>query len=59
MIHRHTHTHTDTHTLEYYSAIKKKENLPFAVTGMHLEGIKLSEISQKKTNIALHHLYGI
>ena len=46
MIHRHTQTHTDTHTLEYYSDIKKKENLLFAVTGMDLEGIMLSEISQ-------------
>ena len=25
---------------------KKKEMLPFAVTGMHLEGIVLSEVSQ-------------
>ena len=59
VIHRHTQTHTDTHTLDYYSDIKKKENLLFAVTGLDLEGIMLSEISQKKTNIALHHLYGI
>ena len=26
----HTHTHTHTHGVEYYSAIKKKEILPFA-----------------------------
>ena len=32
--------------MEYYSAIKKNENLPFAATWMDLEGSKLSEISQ-------------
>ena len=35
-----------TYTMEYYSAIKKNEILPFAVTWMDLEGIMLSEISQ-------------
>ena len=29
-IHTHTHTHTHTHIMEYYSAIKKNEILPFA-----------------------------
>ena len=33
-------------TMEYYSAIKKNETLPFATTWMDLEGIMLSEISQ-------------
>ena len=32
--------------MEYYSAIKKKENLSFAVAWMGLEDIILSEISQ-------------
>ena len=32
--------------MEYYSAIKKNEILPFAATWMELEGIMLSEISQ-------------
>ena len=36
----HTHTHTHTHTLEY-SAIKKKELMPFAATKMDLEIIIL------------------
>ena len=31
--------------MEYYSAIKKNEILPFAKTWMDLEGIMLSEIS--------------
>ena len=39
------------HAMEYYLAIKKNEILPFATTWMDLEGIMLSEISQKKTNI--------
>ena len=38
----------DTHIekMEYYSAIKKNEILPFATTWMDLEGIMLGEISQ-------------
>ena len=37
--------------MEYYSALKKKnEILPFERTLMDLEGITLSEISQKKIN---------
>ena len=36
------------HTMEYYSAIRKKEILPFATTWMELEGIMLSEISQSE-----------
>ena len=38
-------------TMEYYSAIKKKEILPFATTWMELKGIMLNEISQRKTKI--------
>ena len=34
------------HTVEYYSAIIRKQILPFATTWMELEGIMLSEISQ-------------
>ena len=32
--------------MEYYSAIKKNEQMPFAVTWMDLEIILLSEVSQ-------------
>ena len=39
------------YTMEYYLAIKKNEILPFATTWMELEGIMLSEISQRKTKI--------
>ena len=34
------------HTMEYYSAIKKNEIMPFAATWMYLEIIILSEVSQ-------------
>ena len=37
--------------MEYYSEMKKNESLPFATTWMELEGIMLSEISQRKTDI--------
>ena len=33
------------YTMEYYSAIKKSEIMPFSATWMDLEGIILSEIS--------------
>ena len=42
--------------MEYYSTIRKKEILLFAATRIGLEGIMLSETSQRKTNIACYHL---
>ena len=39
------------YTMEYYSAIKKNEIMPFAATWMDLEIIILSEVRQTKTNI--------
>ena len=39
------------YTMENYSAIKKNEIMPFAVTCMDLEIVILNEISQRKTNI--------
>ena len=39
------------YTMEYYSAIKKNEILPFATIWVEIEGIMLSEISQRKTSI--------
>ena len=43
--------YTDINTMEYYSAIKKNEIMPFAATWMCLQIIILSGISQIKTNI--------
>ena len=37
--------------MEYYSAIKKHEIMPFAATWLDLEIIILSEVRQRKTNI--------
>ena len=36
----------DIYTVEYYSAMRKKEIPPFVTTWIHFEGIMLSEISQ-------------
>ena len=41
------------YTIDYYSVIKKNENLRCATAQMDLEGIMLSEISQQeKANTA-------
>jgi len=39
------------YTMEYYSALKNSEIIPYAATRMDLEIIILSEVSQTKTNI--------
>ena len=36
------------HTMEYYSAIKKNEIMPFAATSMDLEIVILSEVKSEK-----------
>ena len=41
-----------THMMEYYSAIRKNEIMPFAVTWVDLQIITLSELGQTKANIA-------
>ena len=38
----------DIYTVEYYSAIKKNETMPFVATRMDLEIITLNEVSQTK-----------
>ena len=39
------------YTMNYYSAMKSNEILPFAETWMDLETVIQSEVSQKKKNI--------
>ena len=38
------------YAMEYYSALKKNEIMPFVTTWKDLEGIMLSERNQRKTN---------
>ena len=38
------------YTMEYYSAIKKNEIMPFSAIWMELEILILSEVRQKETN---------
>ena len=46
------------YTLEYYSAIRKKEIFSFAATWMDLQGIMLCEISEtEKDRYCRYHLY--
>ena len=35
-------------TMKYYLAIRKDEILPFAITWVYLQNIKLSKVRQKK-----------
>ena len=45
------------YTMEYYLAMRKNEILKFATMWMELEGIVLSEMSQRKTDIICFHSY--
>ena len=45
--------------MEYYSAMKKEEILPFAEILMDLEGIVLSEIRQRDTSTVCYLICGI
>ena len=47
--------------VEYYSAIKKNDIMPFAATWMDLESVIQSEVSQKEKNkySMLTHIFGI
>ena len=47
------------YTMEYYSAIKKNEIMPFAATWMDLEIIILSEVSQKDKYYMVSLIHGI
>ena len=43
--------------MEYYSAIKKNEIMPFAATCVDLEMIILSKVSQKETD--KYHFFSV
>ena len=45
--------------VEYYSAFKKNEIMPFEATWMDTEGTILSEVSQTKTNTLFLLIHGI
>ena len=45
------------YTMEYYSAIKKNEIMPFVATWMDLEITILSEVRKRKTNTIRYHLH--
>ena len=49
------------YTMEYYSAIKQNEIMPFAAIWMDLEGVILSDVSQtvKEKHPLLSLKYGI
>ena len=44
------YTHTHTHTMEYDSARKQNEIMPFAATWMDIDIVIPSEVSQKRRN---------
>ena len=43
--------------MEFYSAMRNKEILPFTTTWMDGEDIMLSEILQRKANTVRYHLH--
>ena len=44
------------YTMEYYSAIKKNEIMPFVTTWIDIRGIMLSEISKKNPKQILYDI---
>ena len=51
--------HTYVSLYIYNGIFLKHEILPFATTWMNLEGIMLTEISQRKTNTVYYNICGL
>ena len=51
------HTNTHTHRVEYYSAIKKNEILPFATIWIDLVDIMLINMSDRRRQIPYDFTY--
>ena len=49
----------DRYTMEYYSAIKKNEIMPFAATWMDLEIIILSGVSQRQIPYDITYMWNL
>ena len=47
------------YTIEYYSAIKKNEIMPFVATWMDLEIIILSEVSQRQISYDIAYMWNL
>ena len=47
------------YTIEYYSAIKRNEIMPFAATWMDLEIITLSEVSQRQISYDIIYMWNL
>ena len=47
------------HTMEYYSAIKRKEILAFVATWMDLEITMLSEVSETPVSYAITYMWNL
>ena len=45
--------------MEYYSAVKNNEMMPFAATWMNLETVILSEVRQRKTMYDSAYLWNL
>ena len=50
-VYKYIYIYTHTHTMEYYSAIKRNDMVPFAATWIDLEIVTLSEVRKRKTNM--------
>ena len=45
------------YTMEYYSAIKKHEIMPFSATWVNLQIVILSKVRQREINSVRYHSY--